>query len=188
MTDTPEDWVVEGRHLVAELDELLEARLSGVPEDKQAEVTVHLASLRTLRDLLAEEVGLGRETFTALDWFHIKGRGRVCTVEWGKTAGEARALVGQEVEIDGAVHLVRGVETHAVSDSATERLIGLLAGECVVVTTPGSHPGDLTLAYECGVEFLLQNLPPTWRYDRDWPGKVHPHTPPGWAHREVENG
>lgn len=80
--------------------------------------------------------GPGMEVFAVLDWSDVKDRGRVCTVRWGRTAGEARALCGQEVVIDGRVYFVRGVETHAVRDGFTEGMIGLLVGATESGGTP----------------------------------------------------
>ena len=64
--------------------------------------------------------------FKALEWSETKGRGRVAAVAWDRTAGEARALLGESVTIDGTRYTVAGVETHAIPDRVREKVVGLL--------------------------------------------------------------
>lgn len=62
----------------------------------------------------------------ALDWFHLKGRGwvAVCSPSEPTTLGQARALRGRRVRIDGAEYAVLGVETFALGDEAPARQVG----------------------------------------------------------------
>ena len=55
------------------------------------------------------------QTFTAADWFEIRGRGW-CAAIAGIDRFNPRPLVGQQVEIDGKTYTVQGVETHCIPD------------------------------------------------------------------------
>lgn len=65
--------------------------------------------------------------FVADEWFNTS-RGRQAVIaHWpDKTLGDARALRGQEVIIDGELYKVKGVETFALGDNASARNFGLI--------------------------------------------------------------
>jgi len=65
--------------------------------------------------------------FTAGGWHEIPGRGRAAIVV-GIPAFDPRSLrAGDVVEIDGDVHIVKGVGTYAVAD-ATGTTFSILVG------------------------------------------------------------
>ena len=53
--------------------------------------------------------------FTAIEWWELRGRGWVANID-GITGFNPRPLVGQQVEIDGTVYTVKGVETYMIPD------------------------------------------------------------------------
>lgn len=46
----------------------------------------------------------------AMDWFDIKGRGRVAVCRWPEGGGQLSDIVGKTVDIDGSEYRVRAVE------------------------------------------------------------------------------
>lgn len=65
--------------------------------------------------------------YQALDWFDIKGRGRVASVSNDEAfERDAAHLIGEVVEIDGAQYKVLGVESWALQTIRKGAPIGLL--------------------------------------------------------------
>jgi hypothetical protein len=49
--------------------------------------------------------------FQAIDWFDIKGRGRVALCKWPEDGPAMKDVMGQVVRIDGELYRVQGIET-----------------------------------------------------------------------------
>lgn len=65
--------------------------------------------------------------FTAEGWFDITGRGRVASVRNDEDFDrDTKHLIGERVEIDGAVYEVLGVESYALQTIRKGMPIGLL--------------------------------------------------------------
>lgn len=67
-------------------------------------------------------------SFTALEWFEIRGRGSAAVVKLrkGTTIREARRLLGDRVTVDNKPYTVRGVETFALPEDCVVRHCSLL--------------------------------------------------------------
>jgi len=66
-------------------------------------------------------------SYSAIDWYEIKGRGKVASViNDQEFERDTRHLWGEEVLIDGLPYIVRGVESYALQTIRVGAPIGLL--------------------------------------------------------------